>query len=603
MNIDHINQRLTNIKGSGSTTSLRNGQIVRGEVLKLYPGNKAMIQVGSKTLVAQLGVSLTLGDRYHFQVQMTDEAIYLKVLGDKLKQQSVKSSSNLLKQLGLKTTKDNIALIQSLISDTIPFNIEQLKRAFNILEKESNKDQARNTLKNMLTADLPITKSIFDALNTQGKSDFTEQLKLLQNLLNQQSNHTALELRAGSRIEQIVGPLLTIDEMIEKELLSSVSKKQESLFNALKLTGLIKPETEYAIWKADLEASLGGNTSFTANMANHMTNGVYPSQKLDRTSIVATLKQLKDNQQVLVENSGKWLSLFSTKVTQAVVSKSPLSPVVFSQASHYISEKVIPYLPEEQQNELRKLLQNNPESLEKLMKMMQPMNDSRVYRAVSHVLEHDQLSAEFISRPVEERLSHYIRQFSTLIGLSYENELVEGTSTQLQNTLKGLLLQLMHQGEGAVKEQASQILNVINGLQLQSVNEVNNIFYAHLQVPGEKLGLKNEIELKFEGKKKDGRVDSDYCRIHFYLNLDYLKETIIDMNVQNRSVTVTIYNDSNELKKIAAPFSTPLKKGLESLDYHLSAVLFKSIDSGSTDKSVEKSKVYDTYTKGMDYRV
>src|SRR5699024_6825283 len=187
----------------------------------------------------------------------------------------------------------------------------------------------------------------------------------------------------------------------------------------------------------------------------------------------------------------------------------------------------------------------------------------------------------------EQRVYQYMRNFANMVGLSYENQVAENMNSQLENTLKGLLLQLTHQNqsEPPILEHSTKILNIINGLQLQSVNEINNILYAHLQLPGDKLGLASEVDLKFEGKKKNGRIDSDYCRIHFFLELNHLKETIIDMNVQNRSVAVTVYNDLKELKSLSVPFMGVLKESLESLKYHLSTVLFKPLSSKTDQKN------------------
>src|SRR5699024_227077 len=188
----------------------------------------------------------------------------------------------------------------------------------------------------------------------------------------------------------------------------------------------------------------------------------------------------------------------------------------------------------------------------------------------------NQLVNENRNLPLEQRFLNHIKQFTTMTGLTYENLVLEDNPSQLNNTLKDLLLQIIQQNnEGPISDQSVRLLNSINGLQLQSVSELNNILYAHLQIPAEKIGLVNELELKFEGKKKNGRIDTDHCRIHFYLELSHLKETIIDMNVQNRSVTIAVYNDIKALKSIGSPFINLLKEKLKSMNYKLSTVSFK----------------------------
>lgn len=53
--------------------------------------------------------------------------------------------------------------------------------------------------------------------------------------------------------------------------------------------------------------------------------------------------------------------------------------------------------------------------------------------------------------------------------------------------------------------------------------------------------------------EKDGKIDSNYARILFYLNLEALKETVIDMQVQNRIVSIYVYNELEGLDVLAEP--------------------------------------------------
>src|SRR5699024_4032895 len=89
MNMNQIiSQRLSTLKEVQSPPSLQSGQIVQSHILKLYPNHKDEIQIELHKLIAQLEASLTLDERYNFQVQTTDNVIYLKVLGDKLTKQA-----------------------------------------------------------------------------------------------------------------------------------------------------------------------------------------------------------------------------------------------------------------------------------------------------------------------------------------------------------------------------------------------------------------------------------------------------------------------------------------------------------------------------------
>lgn len=76
-------------------------------------------------------------------------------------------------------------------------------------------------------------------------------------------------------------------------------------------------------------------------------------------------------------------------------------------------------------------------------------------------------------------------------------------------------------------------------------------------------------------KTEDGQLDSDYCRVLFYLELEHIKETVIDMQVQNRIIQLQIFNETPGLKSTAAALLPSLKAGIEEKGYQLSSIQFK----------------------------
>src|SRR5690625_7513459 len=89
--------------------------------------------------------------------------------------------------------------------------------------------------------------------------------------------------------------------------------------------------------------------------------------------------------------------------------------------------------------------------------------------------------------------------------------------------------------------------------------------------------MKEDIEIEFYSRKdKDAKIDADYCRIAFYLELDQLKTTIIDLNVQNRMVYLTVFNDQNISEHVEL-YNPILNEGLEKLNYTLSTLTHKNM--------------------------
>lgn len=72
-----------------------------------------------------------------------------------------------------------------------------------------------------------------------------------------------------------------------------------------------------------------------------------------------------------------------------------------------------------------------------------------------------------------------------------------------------------------------------------------------------------DATLQWNGRmKEDGKIDANYARILFYLQMESMKETVIDMQVQNRVVTVTVFNENSDIAFQAESLKTALKLGL-----------------------------------------
>ncbi|MFD1850398.1 hypothetical protein [Oceanobacillus bengalensis] len=417
--------RLHKIASDGITKNLRqelrNGQIVRGEILKIYPNQKAQIKLSNQQLIAKLEASLVIGNKYHFQVNKSNNTIYLKVIGEKLKNQPKQDYSNLLRQLGMKSTKTNVSLIHKLMSEGIAFNKMQLTSALPILDAAKDKKVAQEVLQVMFRRKLPMNEAIFKALYIENISD---QSSLMRQLLQQ------------------------------------------------------------------------------------------------------------------IENDPKYMNL-----------------------SHELNRFVeISQIDKEQE---LLLLQANPKE-------------------------------QFI-----QQLNRYMK----LMDFSNENRLLNNHINQ-QETFKNMLVQLVSTGSGSIQEQGEKLLHFINGIQLNSITETDNFIQAFLNIPGERLALKKDLELEFKSKKsEDGKINPDYCRVLFYLDLNTLNETIIDMNIKQRAIFVTIFNDNESLQAKTITLLPSLKKGLEGISYTLSSIQFKSVKEQREVKNSPIETKSNAVYQGVDFRI
>lgn len=206
-----------------------------------------------------------------------------------------------------------------------------------------------------------------------------------------------------------------------------------------------------------------------------------------------------------------------------------------------------------------------------------------------------------------------MKRFIKTLGLSYERHLfVEPLDRYLTEGLKNAdelkpqLLRLLDEAHSpAVRETAEKLVSKITGFQLLS-QETGPVQQLVVQMPvllGEKM---SEITMQWSGKKTpDGKIDANYCRVLFYLQLEHLNETVIDVQIQNRIMSIQVINEQSSLKKLSLPFLPALKSELSEMGYHLSALNFKQ--PGESSLEGERKKLAGVYTKkeytGVDIKI
>lgn len=391
---------------------LRTGQIIQGEISKLYPHNKAQIQLGNEVFVANLETALNAGEKYYFQVKIANNMVYLKVISKSIKDKSKSSISNLFENLGITVSKERISFVAELIQKGIPFDKKQLMNAVPFADLIKKEPEIQNILEEMILRKLPINRTVFESIYTYKTND---QSTLMREMLRQ------------------------IDLIGE------------------------------------------------ANSEIH-------------------------------------------KMFQELISKS-------------------------------------------------------------------------ISAQPKNAFLHLVHKYLTTSGLDYENQLAKGELPQ-QN-LKVMLLNIFKKNVNSeVKILGEKLLHYMNGMKIASVDNLDSYLHIHFKIPGTGLGLTQDIELHFESRKKENNeIDPDYCRILLFLNLENIHDTFVDMNIQSRTVSITIYNDTDTIKDKAKSYLTPLKKGLLNLNYQLSSISFLPLEKRRTNKVAYEDVVSPVKYRGVDYQV
>ncbi|MFB6466622.1 hypothetical protein ACE38V_07305 [Cytobacillus sp. Hz8] len=634
MNSANVIQSLIKQDGSSikKAISLQPGQIIHGKVIKLFPNQTAEIQVGSQKMVAQLEVPLAANDRYWFQVQPGEGKIHLKVLlnqalGDNGK---ILNIDGLLKQLGLAASKENIELVQFFIKEQLPLTKETLSTANEwFLQLESDRD-GLEALKQMITRNLPLSKNVFYSMLAAVKDDSMNSLVTnLQDLLenDQLSSDSAKKLFAT--LTMLQSPISTEgkDKVVSQMMMSLLSpnyEKSETTIQLLQKLGWISMDKI----KENQNQEIIKDGQLTSNRNNQSQTVPYQINLTEKNNEnqheLITAFQEKEN--ILSRNSlHQSLNVLAETLTNMIDKKDYLSENIKPVIHSFISDEHLSDM--QKQNIMRNVINllehlqdenTGNHAFQSLLKAINGIKDGKglhlsfsereILTAISTLIDRD--ISQLSEGPF---VANKLKQLIKVIGYDYEHDAIQfmnngqiSKDAQDFGSLKPLLIKYLNEDPPQmVKEAAEQLLNKITGIQTLS-QEMGPVQQFVVQLPLRILDQSLDITMQWSGRKNsDGKIDPNYCRVLFYLDLSALKETIVDVKIQNRIMNVSVINDHEDIKIVAAPLINHLKENLASFNYHLSSISFvqtKNMANHVSAKTFDSLSRIKQYT-GVDIRI
>lgn len=100
-------------------------------------------------------------------------------------------------------------------------------------------------------------------------------------------------------------------------------------------------------------------------------------------------------------------------------------------------------------------------------------------------------------------------------------------------------------------------------------NDSNQFLQQQITFQTQNFG---NFSLRMSGRKKNGKIDPAFCRLLFSLDPNNLNEVVIDVKVQNRILSIVIFNETEGIESLVHEFKSTLQTNLESLGYQLSSV-------------------------------
>ncbi|MDW0109247.1 hypothetical protein [Sporosarcina aquimarina] len=629
---------------------MNKGQLFYGQVKQLYPGNMAEIQIGTQKLTAKLEVPLKASDSYYFQVKETEPELQLKLVSGPHTQgesQSVKVGS-LLETLQLTKSSEMRKLVDFFMKQQIPITRESLLAGEGLLKQTEpgQHQEALQSIVKLASLKLPITRELFQAMmGIETKAGLQGVLDTLQQAIQGDNKITAIQKSDLQTTLQLVKqPLLEAagERLLAQTLLTALDKtvSPELRFQAvqfLKTAGLVPAHTSLANLSAvlaKLSTDFQSQTAVNTTHANPQALQAEGQPNTDVKQLLATLQQTavsvtkmpvetitqlqRNIQQLdLPANVKNQLTNFLTKHSQtnetAGVLLSKFSEVLFSDAARQLLSNSSPAasfsatsssntVKSEQSPLLQSMLhsQDGQGNLAQLAKQAL-RSDSPViqsFLAAAETAVNEELSGSTIKQALQAVLSK--------LGVHYEAGLAskELQLSQIQDSLKPQLVALLHEGiaGAALREAAETVVSRLNGQQLQSTDSGGQQQII-MQVPLSLQGRKMDATIQWNGRmKEDGKIDPDHARVLFYLDLEALQKTVVDMQVQNKVVTLTIFNDDSTLKLLSEVLQEKLEDGLSAEGYRLSSVRFKPFQE-EIQKTNQSYFATDKKQQGVDYRI
>ena len=597
-------------------TPMKEGQVVHGTIKKLYPNQTAEVQIGNQKVIAKLETPLKAGDSHFFQVEKSAPELQLKVVTGPLTQGNTmaQQGQQLLQAMNLPKTTEMQAAAQFFIKQQLPVSkdtLMQVEQLLKQLPKDITMKTALETIQKIIEMKLPLTTSmlqtvlsgksteglhtILQNLQAQLQQDQTVTPALKNNiLLNLQKiaepfNAPAAGAMLGKQVEILQNQQLPLASRLP---ILQVLKESNILLPTASLTNPTPDTGKEAIVNSagDQLLKLGqAAPGEKAQVLEQLRNWVSQHPALttsQKSEVIALLKNdNQTNQMQLVNNA--LTKVFAEQSQQAIFLKdmNGLTP-----KDHLVS------------------LLGKGGTIDSIAQALQQVTDISKNPASSNLVTQTIVSAEqqVMQQLDGKAFEHAMKEVLKSLGFGYEAKLGGNSEEirQLASQLKPQIVELLQNQtiSSAVRESAEIVLGRMNGLQILS-NENGPQHQLLMQVPLEFLGKKMDATLEWNGRmKEDGKIDSDFARIMFYLQLDTLEETVVDMQVQNRVVSITLFNNDQQLSQFAEKFKETLKVGLSSVGYQLSGVFVKTFEEQKM-ASILKSKpnMYDA--QGVDIRI
>ena len=551
--------------------TLRQGQVMLGKIKELLPNNVAVVQFGHHQITAKLEVPISVDQAYLFEVISTGELPQLSVVSQSMSNVSIAEQIQLiLAKLNLSPTLENRQFVQELLTNEIPVRQTDLKQALEIF-KNNQTQETKELLLHLLKRQFPVSELTLNAVKAvRSNQPLNNQMIELYQAIEQQPSSTVTSNQLLDQLAQLIN-----NDSITGQPIPLTDQEMQSLSSMLQQSNITGTDGSGALQANELiESATIGNQPTELNLTTDSIVNRMEAQ------LALTDKQLFQFKKVLtqIQHQAQFPSPRSIEQLEMLLKNTTVTHKLIQHLPSQAVESLENFISQPNQANLTEWI----EPLTNLINLQLPSeNKDQIYNLLTRL---DRANPDMF--PIKDQFIIHLKNYLLNTGLDYEYQIAneDQQGTNQTGSLKQLILQSFTDQSVGGRE-AEQLLNHLTGQQLTMINETANFLHLSTSIPG--LFGQEDIEIEFYSRKDESeRIDSDYCRIAFYLELDQLKTTMIDMNVQNRVVHLTVYNDQ-DLSDLLNQFKPLLKQGLARFNYHLSTTSYKPFPDKRTDFAVK----------------
>ncbi|MDZ5669577.1 hypothetical protein [Bacillus stercoris] len=535
--LQHLFGRTAVPQETSNVNEALNGEkrLLLGKVLRLLGDQHALIQVGNQTVQGKLETQLRPQAYYWFSYEKTAEQTGRLQVVQSFEQNPKTiqdAAGKLLNAISVKPSNAALMMTGAMLKSKTPVTENDIKTAVRWMDTLPSQDakKAIETVLFALKRDLPIHSEVLSGVHAvKSPVPLHQHISQLVQAIEQNPQQSQMM----SKLKEAVTALLNSEIDVHAERL---------IAKLISLTETAKtPSSANTAGNRELSTPAGFPEKTSLPVANHLAEQRNIQGEPVKTASDIPIKEARQllakltesaekNSLQIVKEAANWI-----KAAGSTGDSKSLAASAHLQAAQITDQEAEVFL-----------------------------------KAVQQTAPHLADKADVLS---------FLSKVKTAIGARDELAFIKAfeqgsadTSDEMQSIKLALhAIRASHEVAEPIKQEADQLFHKLNG-QLFMQQDHPSYSQIVLSFPMfSKSGIQ-DMTVLFKGKKEgDGKLDPSHCRLLFLLQLDTLKETVVDCLIQQKVMTITIETDF-ELQAAIDPMVPALKQGLKEMGYSLSGV-------------------------------